>query len=255
MKKTKLYLILIFIYFFSTNVHSKKTEYIFISDDNFIPYSFIENGKIKGIDYDISQELAKRMGVKIKVKLFPWKRLLVMIKTGQCDGGFSLFKTIEREKYADFTDYAMHYSTYKVFVLKSKKFKFNKIEDLYDKKISKNFGFAISNKFDWAVKNNKIKIIEFEGATNLIRSITTNISDCFIGNDHVIRYNLKKSKSKKSIISLPKNLTKKRPAFLVVSKKSKNIKNKNAFILKSNTILKKMWNDNTINNIIKKYIK
>jgi len=48
----------------------------------------------------IIEEMAKRLNLSIKIKLYPWKRLIVMMKSGKCDGSFSLFQIKEREAFA-----------------------------------------------------------------------------------------------------------------------------------------------------------
>ena len=72
----------------------------FVSDANFPPYSYYENGKAKGIDLDIVNEAARRAGVDI---ISPWKRALLMIQTAQADGAFSMFRTKEREMIVNFS--------------------------------------------------------------------------------------------------------------------------------------------------------
>jgi len=92
---------LIFLFIFSIANSIANAEIgkplLILADDDFPPYSYRENGKITGFDVDIIEEMAKRLNLSIKIKLYPFKRLIVMTKSGKCDGSFSLFRTKERE--------------------------------------------------------------------------------------------------------------------------------------------------------------
>ena len=59
-------------------------------DDNFRPFIFKEMKNLKGIDIDTLHEAGKRLNVNLKIKLYPFKRVLKMIKYGKCDAGFPL---------------------------------------------------------------------------------------------------------------------------------------------------------------------
>ena len=91
-----------FLIFGSVHAGLQTTPLKFVTDDNFEPFAYIENGRIKGIDCDIVREMGRRLGVEIGIELVPWKRLLFMTETGKCDGSFSLFKTKEREEFGIF---------------------------------------------------------------------------------------------------------------------------------------------------------
>ncbi len=75
-------------------------------EDPWPPYTLGDAGKepTGGIAVAFTKEIFKRIGVKADLKLYPWKRCLNLIKTGDRDGLMLLTKNAEREGYMVFTD-------------------------------------------------------------------------------------------------------------------------------------------------------
>lgn len=230
-------------------------EELFYTDDNFAPYSYIENGAIKGIDIDIVKEISRRIKLDITIKQVPWKRLLFDTEQGSISGSFSLFKTPEREQYALFaTAKPVHYSTYSIFVLKGKTFGFTKISDLYGKRLALPTAFAISDEFDHALQQKKFQAIELDDIDRLILMAKMRRIDGFIANPAVMSFELKKRNQLGKFEVLDKPVKKKRGAFLVISKKGK-IPEKEKMIRLINKTLTGMYNDGTVKQINDRYTK
>lgn len=226
----------------------------FVTDDNFVPYAFIENGKIKGIDCDIVMEMGRRMGVAISIELVPWKQLLHVTRIGACDGSFSLFKTREREGYGIFAfPVPLHQSTYSVFTKFGEEFPFRGIWDLYGKRIAKNRGFSISDDFDDAVKRKKLQVEEVESVENSIRMLMAGRIDGFVGNLHTTIYHLRKMGLYDHIVRLLRPATEDRNGYLVLSRMGP-LPNKNLLLEKINNTLIRMKVDGTIQRITDKYL-
>lgn len=66
------------------------------------PYEVEENGKITGMAVEIVEEVFQRMQKPVNIRLQPWDVALEMIKTGDADAVFTIFKTPAREQYADY---------------------------------------------------------------------------------------------------------------------------------------------------------
>lgn len=232
-----------------------KEKLSFVTDDDFPPFGFVEDGVSKGIDYDIVKELAKRLDVEIEIKFVPWKRLLKMTEEGSCDGSFSLFDTEERRGFSIYADAVpVHYSTYSLFTAKGKEFSFDKVEDLYGRTIGMNAGFNISKEFDDAVKAGKIKIEEIEGSEKNIKKVLAGRTDAFVGNYHVTLYTAERLGMKNKISVLDNPVKAERGAFLVISKKS-GIEKKEELVKKINQTMKEMKKDGTIDKLHNKYVK
>ena len=226
----------------------------FVTDDNFMPFAFVENGQIKGIDCDIVMEMGQRMGISISIELVPWKRLLLMTRTGACDGGFSLFKTKEREEFGIFAfPVPLHQSTYCIFVKSGEEFPFRGIWDLYGKRVGKDRGFAISDDFDDAISRNKFQVEEVESVKNNIKKLMAGRIDCFVGNYYTTIYYMKKLELFGRIIRLLRPATEERNCYLVLSKNGP-LPNKNRLLENINRTLIQMKTDGTIQKIFDKYL-
>jgi len=238
----------------SLHAGGKPTKVLLLSHDTFPPFSYIKNEKNVGIDVDIVKEMAKRLKIKIEIRLVPWKRLLHFTEKGLCDGSFSLFRTPERETFALYANSEpIHKSNFAVFVKKGKEFKFNNLKDLYGKTVGIDLGFSVSTEFDLAVKEGKIKIEEASTPETNIKKTILGRFDAYVSNIIVTRYHANKMGVPDKIVALPKEIKKGHGAFFVISKAGK-ITNKKKMLEKINETLKAMAKDGTYKRIINKYI-
>lgn len=217
----------------------------------FPPFSYEENGVIKGMDVDTVKEMAKRLNIKVKIELKPWKRVLSMTEGGLSDGAFSCFKTAERQKYALYTA-PVNYSTYSIFVKKGNEFNFSSVTELYGKSFGKNRGLAVSEEFDQAVREGKITVIEV--SSNLVDLVMLNRFEMFVDNLLLTQYQLKKKNLTGQITPLRQPVTKARGAYLIISKAAA-FKEKESLIKKMTKVLIEIHSDGTIQRIQNKYLK
>lgn len=74
----------------------------FVYMENYAPFCFRdENGRVAGIQPEIVQALANRLGMRVVHQLFPWKRAQRMVELGQADAMLTT-PTAERFRYAVF---------------------------------------------------------------------------------------------------------------------------------------------------------
>ncbi|UTH73645.1 ABC transporter substrate-binding protein [Chromobacterium sp. IIBBL 290-4] len=73
--------------------------------DKYPPYALGEFGQESqgGIKVRLLQEIGKQLGLKVTVKILPWKRCQSEAKEGRVDGILPLYKTAEREQYLAFS--------------------------------------------------------------------------------------------------------------------------------------------------------
>ncbi len=225
-----------------------------VAHEKFPPFTWSENGQAKGIDVDITKELCRRIEVQCNIEFVPFKRVLLYIKQGKADGGLSPFKTPTREEFAYFLEYPVHYSTYNIFVKKGHKFQFQKIEDLYGKRIGKNRSFTLSNEFNDATAFGKIQIEVVDETKQNIGKLIMESIDGMVSNQAETLLLIKKRGLSNKIEYLPRPVQKPRAAYLAVSK-SANIPDKMQLIDKMNQALKAMYDDGTIEQINDKYLK
>ncbi|MCL9782451.1 transporter substrate-binding domain-containing protein [Vibrio sp. S4M6] len=234
--------------FFSSSLPAQITLY---SMENFIPYAWVESGKLTGIDVEIIHQLSQKVGIPITIKLVPWKRVIHQTKHGHIDGAFSLFRSEERESFANFIPTPIHESTFKVFVRKGEEFDFQSIDDLHGKFIGINTAFYLGDAFAHARKNKLIQIEESSTKQN-IQKLHGNRIEVFIGNQQEVYYWLSKMGLSESIIALPKPMFPPRGAYLVISKAAKT-PNQEDLIRRLSQALKEMQASGEIDKVYVKY--
>lgn len=83
---------------------AKSGEFSFALSGQLKPFSFYQDGKLTGFDYDIGMALAKQLGLKGKAVTGPFNSLLAGLQAGRFDAIVgSMTNTPERRKQADFT--------------------------------------------------------------------------------------------------------------------------------------------------------
>ncbi len=226
---------------------------VFYGDNKFAPYSYEENGELKGIDIEIIKEIGKRLDLDIKIELVPWNRLIELTKQGKVHGSFSLFYNNDRSKYAYFTNYPIHYSKYSFFTLDENGYKYNKFEDIYGKKIGLNRSFYINEAFENLVDEEVIYLDQSEDIDKGITLLLNKRIDLYLGNEENV-YRFLEENNITKIIPLSKDIFEHyAPAFLVLSKKS-DLTNKNILLNKINKTLEELYNEGTIDKIKAKYL-
>lgn len=95
-----------------SSIHAK--EEIIIPTDDWPPFRMTQNNTYSGIDFDLWQELSKRLEVETNFKNYPWARSLVNMKNGSVDtiSGIAIKK--ERQEYIKYSS-VPYYSCSPVF--------------------------------------------------------------------------------------------------------------------------------------------
>ncbi|ABC33554.1 ABC-type amino acid transport/signal transduction systems, periplasmic component/domain [Hahella chejuensis KCTC 2396] len=224
---------------------------VLASQEDFKPYEWRDGDQVKGLDVDIVREMGRRLGWKIEIKLYPWKRVLHEIAAGSVDGGFSAFRTREREEYAIFLDPPVHLSTYCVFVNPERPIVFYSLEDLDGKVLGKNLGFSINSEFDHAQKRGRFEVVEKSMSHNL-RLLAAQRIDAVIGNELEVDYMARELGLEGKIVALPTKVSLDIPAHLIISRKSPLAKDPEILRQMEDT-LQRMLEDGAYAAFLKKY--
>lgn len=237
------------------NANCAEDRLSIFAEENVLPYTFIDNGVMKGTDYDIMMEAAKRMNIRIDIKFMPWKRMKIGVERGLCDAGISFFYVKEREEFGIYSYPPLHYSTYVIFVRKGHEFPFASIEDLYGKTVGKTRGYSISEEFDKAVAEGRISVEEVTRNLQNIKKVAAGRLDCMVSNLDTTLIGLKRNGFADELVPLREPIKEAKGAHLVFSKAGKNIADKNAFVARFNSVLEKMKEDGTLQKIYASYLK
>jgi len=131
-------LLTIIVIFFITGCEKKENTLVMVTEAGFAPYEYYENGKIVGVDIEIANEIAKALGKELKIKDIAFDSIVNELKSGKADfalAGMSI--TPERLKEVDFS---IEYTTSRQVVIVRKDSSITSINDIYDKKVAVQLG-------------------------------------------------------------------------------------------------------------------
>jgi polar amino acid transport system substrate-binding protein len=192
---------LTFCLIFSAVVFAKDIDVVVYASQDYPPYSYKENGEIKGIYTEIFKKAFSRLeGYKVKIAPIPWKRGLSYLEHGK---GFALYPPYYRPKERPYIwPYSIPILEEKVVVfcreeIFTKSSRSNWPEDYYELTIGNNAGYSIGgDKFWKAVKTGKIKVIETDGNERNILKLGSKRTDCYMNDRLSILWELKHLKAK-----------------------------------------------------------
>ena len=83
----------------------------------FPPHEFIENNEIMGIDADMAQAIADKLGMELKIENMEFDSIISAIQGGKADIGVAgMTVTEDRKKNVDFSD--TYYTGRQVIIVK-----------------------------------------------------------------------------------------------------------------------------------------
>ena len=83
----------------------KDDELIMVTEAGFAPYEYYDNNEIVGVDIDIANEIAKKLGKKLVIKDVAFDSIINEVKTGKADfGAAGISFSEERNKEVDFSN-------------------------------------------------------------------------------------------------------------------------------------------------------
>ncbi len=182
---------------YSAHAHAVSTiEVVVYADESYPPYSYVEQGQLRGIYPEIVKRVAEQMpGYLVQLRPVAWKRGLALLESGQ---GFALFPPYSRSRERPYMSYsdALFVEETAVFcqaelAQQSKREVWP--DDFYGLKIAVNNGFAVGgSRFDEAVQKNLIQRDEGPGnRSNLLKLLNKRV-DCYINDRLAIMWELKR---------------------------------------------------------------
>ena len=150
-------------------------------DDNYPPYSFVENGKTKGIYYDILEEAFAQMPrYDVELKSIPWKRGLALLQQGKI---FALYPPYYRPE-RQFMDYSIAILEEELVAVclanEMMSARTEWVEDYVGLTIGINLGYASIKESD----QGKLTIVESKGTREGLMRLASGKIDCYV-NDKI----------------------------------------------------------------------
>lgn len=160
---------------------------LYMQNEHWPPYIiFEEEGRVKGIDVEILEEVARRLNVDFKVVETPWVRCLVDMEKGGADILSATLKRPEREKYMYYLEPPyIEYSTKCFYVRKGSGVVIENYSDIYKLKVGITRGSAYFPQFDEDERVDKVTVAD---TNQLIKMLLAGHLDAFIGTEEVIEY-------------------------------------------------------------------
>lgn len=254
------FLIVQIIVIFNSNVVFSTNDKFLIVAESFIPFEFVENGIIKGIDIDLIHEIFISLDLKYEVQILPWARAWKMMEFGYADSSLSTSIKPKRKKYVFYPKEDMWLSEYVFFVKKEKYQKnFNGFEDAIKNKLMigiirgnsyhKSFWKAFPNQLDGSLNP------QLEAVKNVdlnFKKLLYNRIDLYIIDKTIGLYTLRKMGLSKNI-TYYKNVIFTKGYPMAFSKKSK-FQNIRQIIQQYDNKLKLLKNNGTYDQIMNKWL-
>ena len=87
------------------NVDRSNGTLVVATNAEFEPFEYVENGKIIGIDIDLCQAIADKLGMKLEINDMQFASIITAVQSGKADIGVAAMAvTEERKKNVNFTD-------------------------------------------------------------------------------------------------------------------------------------------------------
>ena len=213
----KCFFIVLTLFFIHPHVLKAEQKEIIVAADSWPPFRMIHKKPYAGIDFDLWEEVSKRLDLKIKFEVYPWSRILRNLRTGKVDAMSGLAKRDERAQYMHYTS-VPYYSCSVVFYLKKGEGHLVKeYEDLYKYPIAYVSNSAYFERFDNDTKLNKHGVT---AEIQLLKMLNKGHIKIIVGTDCNIDYDISRlgyaDKFEKAYYK-PKNIT---DLYFVISKKS-----------------------------------
>ena len=171
------------------------------------------------------------------------------LKFGKIDASLGGWKWPDREVYGTYMDRPMAYDFFKLYVIKGKEFNFEKVEDLFNKRIGKLHALNVYPEMDRATKEGKMKVSEMNKRCRLIKMLKLGRLDAILSSSMAMTCE-SKIMGITDIVALPKMLTKPQGTYIWFSKKSDVDP---TVIEQFNRAMEEMHQDKTIDKIFQKY--
>jgi len=168
---------------------AQEYDFYIVGDDSYPPVSFIQDGQLRGISYDMVVEVFERLGYTVKIELFPWARCQAMVSDGIADGFFGAYKTEERLREYAYGDEYLIVESNVFFVPRESGLTYDgRVENLKEYTIGTYLGHATLEPY---LEDGTLTHVDFSGnveeSLHKLASGNRNI-DLLLNNDYVFWY-------------------------------------------------------------------
>lgn len=162
---------------------SNQKELSLATSADFPPYEFMENGKYAGIDIEIAELIAKKLGLELKITNLEFGSIIPAIVSGKFDMGISGFTaTEERKKSVSFTQ---PYTTSMQMIIVKENGPIKNADDLFGEnsyRVGAQLSTTAAILFGDDIKDKKTKatLAEFKDQPSAVSALISDKIDCII---------------------------------------------------------------------------
>ena len=171
----------------STSTSGLKTveagKLIMATNAAFPPYEYIEGGKIVGIDAEIAEAIAKKLGLELVISDMEFDSIIESVKGGKADIGLAgMTVTDERLEEVDFTE---SYATGVQVVIVTENSEITSVDDLFAEGASHTIGVQRNTTGDlystWDLEEKGLATIErYSKGADAVQALKTGKVDCVV---------------------------------------------------------------------------
>ncbi|MFJ4065394.1 substrate-binding periplasmic protein [Pseudomonas sp. NPDC089996] len=122
-------------------------ERLRLVSDDWAPYVYRDGGQVKGIDYEVTTEVFRRLGVEVDWQFLPWKRCLALVEQGQADGVMDIFQVESRKTFLVYPAEPMSDVEFVLFQASDRRHAIRQLDDLAGLTIGTSPGYAYDTAF------------------------------------------------------------------------------------------------------------
>ncbi|ATP52428.1 ABC transporter substrate-binding protein [Pseudomonas sp. LAIL14HWK12:I7] len=123
-------------------------ERLRLVSDDWAPYVYQQDGQPRGIDYEVTTQVFKRLGVEVEWQFLPWKRCLAMIEQGLADGIVDVFQLDTRRPYLVYPTEPMSDVEFVLFQARSRRHAVTGLDDLAGLSVGTSPGYTYGAAFN-----------------------------------------------------------------------------------------------------------
>ena len=156
---------------------------IMATNAEFPPYEFIEGGKITGIDVEIADAIAKKLGLELKIENMEFDSIISSVKGGKADIGVAgMTVTPERLEEVSFTT---SYATGVQVVIVTENSPITAVDDLFAEGANHTIGVQLATTGDlystWDIEDKGLGTVDrYNKGADAVMALKTGKVDCVI---------------------------------------------------------------------------
>ncbi len=167
-----------------------ETLVVGLSENDYPPFYYVEEGQYRGAAYDIATALADQLGYELEFKRFPWARVQKLLSVGKIDMMILYIRSPEREEAAAFTTVPHIRERSALFEEKGRGTSFDgNVTSLKGMKLTNVRGYSHGAAYDGAQFLDKHEVSDEK---TLIRLVTHGRRDLGVGNPPAIKFHAKR---------------------------------------------------------------